>query len=77
VSLQLASYLKHLKILLIDQPNVGKASLLNALVDPRLTVSNYRGTTVEITKAEKRFNKTRMEFVDTPRICSISDRSED
>ena len=69
--------MKDLKILLIGQPNVGKSSLLNALVGPRVTVSNYPGTTVEITKAKKSFDKTRIEFVDTPGIYSISDRSEE
>ncbi|MGD8544168.1 MAG: ferrous iron transport protein B [Candidatus Bathyarchaeota archaeon] len=69
--------MKNLKILLIGQPNVGKSSLLNALVGPRVTVSNYPGTTVEITKARKSFDKTKIEFVDTPGIYSISDRSEE
>jgi len=69
--------MKNLKVLLIGQPNVGKSSLLNALVGPRVTVSNYPGTTVEITKAKRRFNKTEIEFVDTPGIYSISDRSEE
>ena len=69
--------MKDLKILLIGQPNVGKSSLLNALVGPRVTVSNYPGTTVEITKAKKSFNKIKIEFVDTPGIYSISDRSEE
>ena len=69
--------MKDLKILLIGQPNVGKSSLLNALVGPRVTVSNYPGTTVEITKAKKSFNKIEIEFVDTPGIYSISDRSEE
>ena len=69
--------MKDLKILLIGQPNVGKSSLLNALVGPRVTVSNYPGTTVEITKAKKSFDKIRIEFVDTPGIYSISDRSEE
>jgi ferrous iron transport protein B len=68
---------KDFKILLIGQPNVGKSSLLNALVGPRVTVSNYPGTTVEITKAKKSFNKMEIEFVDTPGIYSISDRSEE
>ena len=54
-----------------------KSSLLNTLVGPRVTVSNYLGTTVEITKAEKRFRNTRIEFVDTSGIYSISDGSED
>jgi len=69
--------MKDLKILLIGQPNVGKSSLLNALVGPRVTVSNYPGTTVEITKAKRSFNKIEIEFVDTPGIYSISDRSEE
>ena len=66
-----------LKVLLIGQPNVGKSSLLNALVGPKVTVSNYPGTTVEITQAKKRINGTEIEFVDTPGIYSISDRSEE
>jgi len=69
--------MKNIKILLIGQPNVGKSSLLNALVGPRVTVSNYPGTTVEITKAKKKINNTEIEFVDTPGIYSISDRSEE
>ena len=64
-----------LKILLVGQPNVGKSSLLNALVGPKVIVSNYPGTTVEITKAKKVFDGTKIEFEDTPGIYSISDRS--
>jgi len=66
-----------IQILLIGQPNVGKSSLLNALVGPRVTVSNYPGTTVEVTKAKKKIANTEIEFVDTPGIYSISDRSEE
>ena len=69
--------MKNLKILLVGQPNVGKSSLLNAIVGPIVTVSNYPGTTVEITKAKKSFNNTIIEFVDTPGIYSISDRSKE
>jgi len=69
--------MKNLKILLIGQPNVGKSSLLNGLVGPRVTVSNYPGTTVEVTKAKKKINNAEIEFVDTPGIYSISDRSEE
>ena len=68
---------KNLKILIIGQPNVGKSSLLNALVGPRVIVSNYPGTTVEVTKAKKKINNTEIEFVDTPGIYSVSDRSEE
>ena len=69
--------MKKLKILLIGQPNVGKSSLLNALVGPKVEVSNYPGTTVEVTKAERIFNGMQVEFEDTPGIYSISDRSEE
>lgn len=69
--------MEKLKILLVGQPNVGKSSLLNALVGPRVTVSNYPGTTVEITKAEKTFMQTKIVFEDTPGICSFLDGSEE
>ncbi|MBL7197431.1 MAG: ferrous iron transport protein B [Candidatus Omnitrophica bacterium] len=69
--------MKELRILLIGQPNVGKSSLLNALVGHKIIVSNYPGTTVEVFKAEKVFDNTRIKFEDTPGIYSISDRSEE
>jgi len=69
--------MRKLKILLIGQPNVGKSSLLNALIGSRVIVSNYPGTTVEVIQAEKIFNNTKIKFVDTPGIYSISDRSEE
>lgn len=69
--------MEKLKILLIGQPNVGKSSFLNALVGAKAEVSNYPGTTVEVTRSEKVFNGTKIEFEDTPGIYSISDRSEE
>jgi ferrous iron transport protein B len=69
--------MENLKILLIGQPNIGKSSLLNALAGSVATVSNYPGTTVEVTKAKKKINSTEIEFLDTPGIYSISDRTEE
>ncbi|GAB6148480.1 ferrous iron transport protein B [Stetteria hydrogenophila] len=69
--------MRTLKIALVGQPNVGKSSLINALVGPRVIVSNYPGTTVEITMAEKTVGDTKIVFVDTPGIYSISDNSEE
>jgi len=69
--------MQSIKVLLVGQPNVGKSSLLNAMVGPKVIVSNYPGTTVEIIKAKKIFEGTRIEFEDTPGIYSISDRSEE
>ncbi len=69
--------MENIRLLLIGQPNVGKSSLLNALVGPKVIVSNYSGTTVEVIKAKKIFGDTMVEFEDTPGIYSISDRSEE
>ncbi|MBN1151152.1 ferrous iron transport protein B [candidate division WOR-3 bacterium] len=69
--------MKKIKILLVGQPNVGKSSLLNALVGSKVVASNYPGTTVEILKAEKTVGETIIIFVDTPGIYSIADRSKE
>ncbi|MEA1957765.1 MAG: FeoB small GTPase domain-containing protein, partial [Euryarchaeota archaeon] len=66
-----------LRIILVGQPNVGKSCLLNALVGPEVIVSNYPGTTVEVTTAEKTVAGEEMVFLDSPGIYSISDRSEE
>ncbi|MCK4731969.1 MAG: ferrous iron transport protein B, partial [Methanophagales archaeon] len=66
-----------LRIILVGQPNVGKSCLLNALVGPEVIVSNYPGTTVEVTTAEKTVAGEEIEFLDSPGIYSISDRSEE
>lgn len=66
-----------LKVLLVGQPNVGKSCLLNALVGPKVIVSNYPGTTVEVTRAEKIIAGKKIEFIDSPGTYSISDRSEE
>lgn len=74
-----------IRILFIGQPNVGKSSLLNALVGTKIKVSNYPGTSVELMEAEKiitlyiknkaKIQKIKYIFKDTPGIYSISDRS--
>ena len=69
--------MKNLRVVLIGQPNVGKSSLLNALVGSKVIISNYPGTTVEITKSTKTINKTKLEIIDTPGTYSISDMSEE
>ena len=69
--------MKELRVVVIGQPNVGKSSLLNALVGSRVVVSNYPGTTVELIRAKKVIGDTAIYFEDTPGIYSISDRSEE
>jgi ferrous iron transport protein B len=66
-----------LKVLLVGQPNVGKSCLLNALVGPVTTISNYPGTTVETTQAEKVIHDVAFSFIDSPGIYTLNDSSED
>ncbi len=69
--------MKKLKVLLLGQPNVGKSSLLDSVAGSKAVVSNYPGTTVELTEAKKKIGNKEITFVDTPGIYSISDRSEE
>ena len=69
--------MKKLKILIIGQPNTGKSSLLNTLIGSKVIISNYPGTTVEVTRGKKEIKDIEIEFSDTPGIYSISDRSEE
>ncbi len=65
------------KILLIGQPNVGKSSLLNALTNAKVIISNYPGTTVDITSGKAVINGKEFLFVDTPGAYSLSPSSEE
>jgi ferrous iron transport protein B len=67
--------MRSIKIALIGQPNTGKSSLLNSLAGAKVIVSNYPGTTVEVTKAKIKLQESLVELIDTPGIYSISDAS--
>jgi len=54
------------RALLVGQPNVGKSVVFGALTGTYVTVSNYPGTTVEITRGRARFGSQLWEVVDTP-----------
>ncbi len=69
--------MKKIKVLIIGQPNTGKSTLLNALIGTKVIISNYPGTSVEITRGKKIVRGVEIEFSDTPGIYSISDRSEE
>jgi ferrous iron transport protein B len=62
-----------IKVLLVGQPNSGKSSLLNALAGAKAIVSNYPGTTVEVTKSDTFIENYQIELIDTPGIYSLSD----
>lgn len=63
-------------ILLVGHPNVGKSVLFHRLTGAYVNVSNYPGTTVEVTRASTRLNKTAT-LLDTPGVLSLPSRSDD
>src|SRR5512134_1617834 len=64
-------------IVLIGNPNVGKSALFGALTGTYVTVSNYPGTTVELTRGHTSLAGRRLEVVDTPGTASFLPNSED
>src|SRR5687768_6334988 len=65
------------KLLLVGQPNVGKSLLFTRLTNRYATVSNYPGTTVEITSALAEMEGELREVVDTPGTNTLSPQSHE
>ncbi len=63
-------------IALVGHPNVGKSVLFHRLTGAYVNVSNYPGTTVEVTRASTRFDKEAM-LLDTPGVLALPSRSDD
>ena len=64
-------------IILVGNPNVGKSALFGALTGHYVTVSNYPGTTVELTRSHLDVGGVRRPIVDTPGTNSLSPSSDD
>jgi len=64
-------------LLLVGNPNVGKSALFGHLTGKYVTVSNYPGTTVDLTRGRQRGASRDREVVDTPGIYSLHPQSED
>jgi ferrous iron transport protein B len=64
-------------VILVGNPNVGKSALFGALTGTYATVSNYPGTTVEVTRAGLTLRGRRAAVVDTPGAASFVPLSED
>jgi ferrous iron transport protein B len=62
---------------LVGNPNVGKSLLFRNLTRRYVTVSNYPGTTVEVVRAQARFNGREREIIDTPGLNDLSPRSDE
>ena len=63
-------------IALVGHPNVGKSVLFQKLTGQRVIVSNYPGTTVEVTRGSLR-NLPDTTLIDTPGVIAFPSHSED
>lgn len=72
---------KHIKhdnnLILLGNPNVGKSVIFNLLTGRYVTVSNYPGTTVELTQGLCNINNKDISVIDTPGINNLIPQSED
>ena len=64
-------------VVLVGNPNVGKSVVFGALTGRYVNVSNYPGTTVEVTRGEARDGGSTLEVIDTPGVYSLLPMSED
>lgn len=64
-------------LVLIGNPNVGKSVIFGALTGRYATVSNYPGTSVEISRGMARFGTKRLGIIDSPGVNSLVPMSED
>ncbi|MFQ5604896.1 MAG: ferrous iron transport protein B [bacterium] len=65
------------KIILIGNPNVGKSVIFGYLTGSYVTVSNYPGTTVEISQGNAHYDGSSDVVIDTPGVNSLLPYSED
>src|SRR5512135_2337488 len=65
------------KIILVGNPNVGKSVIFGWLTGKYVTVSNYPGTTVEVSQGNISLDGRKGILVDTPGINSLIPMSED
>lgn len=65
------------KIAIVGSPNVGKSVLFNCLTGTYVTVSNYPGTTVEVSRGKTKIGEFEFEVVDTPGMYSMLSITEE
>ncbi len=64
-------------VILVGNPNVGKSVLFGALTGRYVTVSNYPGTTVEVTRGSAIIEGRPWHVMDTPGTNNLTPMSED
>lgn len=65
------------KILLVGNANVGKSVIFGYLTGRYVVVSNYPGTTVEVSRGKALIRGTNYSIIDTPGVNSLLPMSED
>ncbi|NJD09928.1 MAG: hypothetical protein FIB01_05600, partial [Gemmatimonadetes bacterium] len=65
------------RVALIGTPNVGKSALFNRLTSCYVTVSNFPGTSIEVTRARARLGGVSAEVLDTPGLYSLLPTTEE
>lgn len=65
------------KIAIVGSPNVGKSVLFNNLTGSYALVSNYPGTTVEVSRGKARIGEEDFEVIDTPGMYSLFSITEE
>ena len=65
------------RVALVGNPNVGKSVLFNALTGAYVTVSNYPGTSVEVSRGNAVINGEAWQVIDTPGMYSIHTITEE
>lgn len=64
-------------VVLVGNPNVGKSVIFGFLTKRYVTVSNYPGTTVTVTRGRMNLNGSAADVLDSPGINSLMPMSED
>jgi len=59
------------KVSIVGSPNVGKSVVFNSLTGAYVTVSNYPGTTVNVSRGKAKIEGEEFEVVDTPGMYSL------
>ncbi|WP_094605655.1 Fe(2+) transporter FeoB [Sporomusa silvacetica DSM 10669] len=68
---------KVVKVVLVGSPNVGKSAIFNYLTGSYVAVSNYPGTTVDISTGHFKYGLQRFEIIDTPGMYSLIPLTEE
>ncbi len=64
-------------VLIVGNPNVGKSVLFYRLTGRYVTVSNYPGTTVEVTRGTMHYRGKKFTVIDSPGMYSLNPITEE